>query len=183
MNSFITLIVDQKTSHLRELVVNQKTKRQRPKRNTSTLRSSNNHMPKCSNYRSRYNNNHRNEYTTPIRSEFNTSRNEYSTSRNEYSTSRNEYSTSRNEYSTPRNEYSTSRNEYSTPRNDYSTPRKEYSTPRSDTSARGYDHVKIKSFNSKPKGTVTTNLRSSIENLCNTSEVSFFTTLPIIIFL
>jgi len=162
MNSFITLIVDQKTSHLRELVVNQKTKRQRPKRNTSTLRSSNNHVPKCSNYRSRYNNNHRNEYTTLTRSEFNTPR---------------------NEYSTPRNEYSTPRNEYSTPRNEFSTPRKEYSTPRSDTSARGYDHVKIKSFNSKPKGTVTTNLKSSIENLCNTLEVSFFTTLTIIIFL
>ncbi|XP_026816464.1 uncharacterized protein LOC113555992 isoform X2 [Rhopalosiphum maidis] len=123
LNSFIILIVDQKTSHLRELVVNQKTKRQRPKRNTPTLRS-NNHMPKSANFRSRSNNynNHRNEYTTPTRSEFNTLRNEYS-------------------------------------------------TLRSDTTARGYDHIKIKSFNSKPKGSVTTNLRNSIENLCNTSEI------------
>uniref|UniRef100_A0A2S2PA58 Tudor domain-containing protein 1 n=2 Tax=Schizaphis graminum TaxID=13262 RepID=A0A2S2PA58_SCHGA len=137
MNSFITLIVDQKTSHLRELVVNQKTKKQRPKRHISTPRSSNNHMPKSANFKSRFNNsnNHRNDYTTPTRSEFNT------------------------------------------PRNEYSTPTNVYSTPRSDTSARGYDHVKIKSFNSKPKGTVTTNLRSSIENLCNTSEIVSINTL------
>lgn len=40
MNSFITLIVSKKTSHLRELVVNQKIK-SRPKRNTSSVRSAN----------------------------------------------------------------------------------------------------------------------------------------------
>jgi len=140
MNSLITLIVDEKTSHLRELVVNQKSKKQRPRRNNYSGRSGNNHM--SSNFKSRdYNHNHH-------RTENNTSRYEYS--------------------------------------NGYYNSGFEYSVPKYDHSARGYDHVKIKSH-SKPSGTVTPNLRSFIENLCNNSdsEVSFillFTTVAIIIF-
>ncbi|CAH1731463.1 unnamed protein product [Aphis gossypii] len=131
MNSIITLIVGEKTSHLRELVINQKTKKQRPRRNISTLRSNNNHLLKSANYKSRVknHNNHRNESTI------------------------------------------STRYEYNTPKYDYRSPRYEYSTPRYDTSARGYDHVKTKSVNSKFNGTVTTNLRSGVENLCNTSEI------------
>ncbi len=125
MNSTVTLIVGEKTSHLRELVVNQKTKNQRPRRNISTLRSSNNHLPNSANYNSRVNNldNRKHEYTISTTYEYN-------------------------------------------------TPRYEKSTQRYDTNARGYDRVKIKSVNSKPNGTVTTNLRIGVENLCNTSEVS-----------
>lgn len=128
MNSIITLIVGEKTSHLRELVVNQKTKKQRHRKNISTLRSSNNHSLKSANYKSRVNNhnNHRNESTI--------------------------------------------------------STKYEYNTPRYDTSARGYDHIKIKSVNSKPNGTVTTNLKSGVESLCNTSEVSFVYNINIIIF-
>jgi len=83
MNSFITLIVDEKTSHLRELVVNQKTKKQRPKRNISTLRSSNNHLPNSANYNFFVNNldNQRNEYTVSTSHEYNTPRYENSTPR------------------------------------------------------------------------------------------------------
>jgi len=125
MNSFVTLIVDEKTSHLRKLVKNQKTKTHRNKRNISALRSSNNHLMNSTNYNSRVNNlgDQRNEYTISTTYEYN-------------------------------------------------TPRYENSTPKYDTNARGYDHVKIKSVNSKPNSTVTTNLRGSVENLCNTSEVS-----------
>ncbi|CAH1731459.1 unnamed protein product [Aphis gossypii] len=74
MNSFVTLIVDEKTSHLRELVVNQKTKKQRPKKNISTLRSSNNHLPNSANYKFCVNNldNQRNEYTISTTHEYNT---------------------------------------------------------------------------------------------------------------
>ncbi|XP_050063063.1 uncharacterized protein LOC126552407 [Aphis gossypii] len=123
MNSFVTLIVDEKTSHLRELVVNQKTKKQRPKKNISTLRSSNNHLPTSANYKFCVNNldNQRNEYTISTIHKYN-------------------------------------------------TPRYENSTPRYATNARGYDRVKLKSVNSKPNGTVTTRLRSDVENLCNTSK-------------
>ncbi|KAE9528672.1 hypothetical protein AGLY_012247 [Aphis glycines] len=123
MNSFVTLIVDEKISHLRELVVNQKTKKQRPKKNISTLRSSNNHLPNSANYKFYVNNldNQRNEYTISTTYEYN-------------------------------------------------TPRYENSTPRYASNACGYDRVKFKSVNSKPNGTVTTKLRSDVENLCNASK-------------
>jgi len=149
MNSLVTLIVDEKTSHLRELVVNQKTKKQRPRRNNSSGRSGKNHMLKSSKFKSRdynYNNN--------------------------------------------LTENNTSIYEYTTPRYDNSIYNSSlgyiYGSHKYDNSARGYDYVKIKSH-SKPSGTVTPNLRSFIENLCNTSgsEVSFivlFTILGIIIF-
>jgi len=122
MHSFITVIVDKKTSHLRELVVNQKTKKPRPKRYISSPRGGSN---RSANFNSRdyyNNNNHRNEY----------------------------------------------------------------STPKNDNSARGYNHIKFKSSSPKPCGTVTTELREYIENLLNTSEVSFmvlFTTIIVIIFI
>ncbi|CAH1731461.1 unnamed protein product [Aphis gossypii] len=76
MNSFVTLIVDEKTSHLRELVVNQKTKKQRPKKNISTLRSSNNHLPTSANYKFCVNNldNQRNEYTISTTHKYSTPR-------------------------------------------------------------------------------------------------------------
>lgn len=140
MSSFITLIVDKKTSHLRELVVNQKSKRPRLRRNNFVGRSGNNHLLKSSNFKSRdYNHNN--------------------------------YKTG---HSTSRYEYTSTRFEHSTPKYDYN--------------ARGYDHIKIKPLSSKPIGTVTPNLKSFIENLCNTSgpEVSIivlFTTLYIIIIL
>lgn len=86
MSSFITLVVDEKTSHLRELVVNQKTKKSRPRRNNSFGRSGNNHLLKSANIKSRdYNhNNHRTEYSTP-RYDNNARRYEYSTPRYDYS--------------------------------------------------------------------------------------------------
>jgi len=151
MNSLITLIVDEKTSHLRELVVNQKSKKPRLRKNNSSGRSGNNHMFKSSNFKSRDHNynNHITENNTSIL-----------------------YG-----YGTPRYDYSI-----------YNSSRGyEYGSHRYDNSARGYDHVKIKSH-SKSAGTVTPNLRSFIENLCNTSgsEVSFivlFKTLAVIIFL
>ncbi|XP_025202194.1 LOW QUALITY PROTEIN: uncharacterized protein LOC112599489 [Melanaphis sacchari] len=135
-NSFITLIVDKKTSHLRELVVNQKTKKQRPKRNIFTTRTNNNHLLKSANFKSRVNNH--------------------------------------NNY---RNEYTSSRYEYNTPRYESSSSRYESSTPRNDNSARGYDHVRIKSFNSKSNGIVTPNLKNCIENLFSTTEVISIKTL------
>jgi len=168
MSSFITLIVDEKTSHLRELVVNQKSKRPRPRRNNSIGRSGNNHLLKSSNFKSRdYNHNN---YKT------------------EYSTSRYDYTTSRYEYITHTYKNTSPRYEYNSPRYDNSARVYEYSTPKYDYNARGYDHIKIKPFISKPIGTVTPNLKSFIENLCNTSgpEVSIivlFTTLFIIIIL
>lgn len=85
MSSFITLIVDEKTSHLRELVVNQKSKRYRPRRNNFSGRSGNNHLLKSANLKSRdYNHSYR---------------------KTEYSTSRYEYNTPRYEYSTPKYDY------------------------------------------------------------------------------
>jgi len=155
MSSFITLIVDEKTSHFRELVVNQRSKRSRPRRNNSFGRSSNNHFLKSANFKSRdYNqNNHRTEYITP----------------------RYEYTTTRYDYSTPKHDNSARRYENSTSRYANSARGYEYSTPRYDYNARGYDHIKIKSLSTKPPGTVTPSLKSFIENLCNTSgpEVSF----------
>jgi len=160
MSSFITLIVGEKTTHLRELVVNQKPKRTRPRRNNSIGRSGNNHLLRSANFKSR-DYNHHNNYKT-----------EYSTSRHEYANTR----------------YEHTRHGYTSPRYDNSTRRYEHSTPKYDHNARGYDHIKIKPLSSKPIGTVTPDLKSFIENLCNTSgpEVSIivlFTTLYIIIFL
>ncbi|KAL5236605.1 hypothetical protein ACI65C_004015 [Semiaphis heraclei] len=70
------------------------------------------------------------------------------------------------------NENNTSIYEYITPKCDYIIPNSSlgciYSSHTYDNSARGYDYVKIQSH-SKPSGTVTPNLRSFIENLCNTS--------------
>ncbi|XP_050066598.1 uncharacterized protein LOC126555758 [Aphis gossypii] len=81
MNSFVTLIVDEKTSHLRELVVNQKQKSSVLKKNISTLRSRNNHLPKSANYKFCVNNldNQRNDYTISTTREYNTPRYENST--------------------------------------------------------------------------------------------------------
>lgn len=161
MSSFITLIVDEKTSHLRELVVNQKSKRCRPRRNNFSGRCGNNHLLKSANPKSRdYNHNNR----------------------------RTEYSTSRYAYNTPRHDISAREYEYSTSRYDKNIHAYEYSTPKYDYNARGYDHIKIKLLSSKPIGIVTPNLKKFIEDLCNTSgsEVSFivsFTTSYIILFL
>ncbi|XP_022169440.1 uncharacterized protein LOC111033146 isoform X1 [Myzus persicae] len=132
MNSLITLIVDEKTSHLRELVVNQKSKKQRPRRNYSSGRSGNNHLLKSSNFKS-HDYNHNNH----------------------------------------RPDYSTSRYKNCSPSYDYSARGYEYSN-RNGNSARGYDHVKTKSY-TKPIGIVTPNLRSFIENLCNTSGSEMIT--------
>ncbi|XP_008185199.1 uncharacterized protein LOC100158689 [Acyrthosiphon pisum] len=128
MSSFITLIVDEKTSHLRELVVNQKSKRPRPRKNNSTGRSgSNNHLLKSANFKSRVYNH--NNYKT----------------------------------------------EYSTSRYDSSARGYEHRTSKYDYNARGYDHIKIKPLSSKPIGTVTPELKSFIENLCNTSGTEIIT--------
>lgn len=141
MSSFITLIVDKKTSHIRELVIKQKSKNQRPRRNISSERnghSNHNHSLKSDNFKSRSYN------------------------------------------------YNKRRTEHSAPKYKYSTLRHDYATTGYENSARGHDHVKIKCIDSKPIGTVTQNLRNCVENLCNTSEVSFIvllTTLTIIIFL
>ncbi|XP_015370255.1 PREDICTED: uncharacterized protein LOC107166201 [Diuraphis noxia] len=131
MNSLVTLIVDEKTSHLRELVVNQKSKKQRSRRNNSSGRGGNNYMYKSSNFKSR-------DYN--------------------YNTHITENNSSMYEYTAPRcdNSIHNSSRGY------------EYGSHRYDNSARGYDHVKIKPL-SKTPGTVTPNLRSFIENLCNTS--------------
>jgi len=154
MNSLITLIADEKTSHLRELVINQKSKRQRPRRNYSSGKSFDNHLLKSSNFKSR-------DYN-------------HISHRTDYNTSRYKSSILRNKYTTPRYDNSAHGYVYNAPRYNYSACGYEYSTSRYDYSARGYDHVKTKSY-SKPTGTVTPNLRSCIEDLCNTSgsEVSF----------